>query len=668
MFTGVQGSINMPAVFGDNMVLQRQSEVTVWGAHTCDWRLAVPEIRVTGSWAPLDTAVAEYTMDGHWKAKIRTGAAGGPYTLKIFSSLNETVEYKNVMLGEVWLCSGQSNMHWWMSSVNATGKYNDEIAGATKQSDIRIFSLPLIGAEYPQNDCDASWEECSPKTLENTSAVAYFFARHLKEALGVPVGIIVSAWGGTCFDVWTPKELIYGNPSLKASFDSSHPDGPPWPADAGGLYNAMIHPLVPFHIAGAIWYQGESNVGRYQTYAEGMKTMITGWRKSFGREFPFYQVQIAPFRYNTPHNEAALLREQQELATVITPKTGMVVVSDLVENVGDIHPTDKLNVGKRLANLALGDTYRQPLAEYRNPTFGRLTVEKGKAVVSFNHTGTGLICRGKKVEGLKIAGADGVYYDADGTLKNDRLTVSSPHVKEPVSVTYCFDDVSFGNLFTKDGLPVAPFRSDRTGFPEAYELSAQERKEGFKMLFDGTNMDCWTGNTTDYRIVDGCIDVDASGTAVGNLYTKDEYADFIFRFEFQLTPAANNGVGIRAPMEGDNAYNAMEIQILDCENPEYDRIAPYQHHGSVYGVIPAGHGGMKPVGEWNEEEIYAGGDHIRVTLNEAVILDGNIREASKNGTPDGNGHPGLLNKSGHIGFLGHGSPLKFRNIRIKTLK
>ncbi|MDR1102689.1 MAG: sialate O-acetylesterase [Tannerella sp.] len=476
MLASVQGSINMPAVFGDNMVLQRQSEVTVWGAHTCDWRLTVPEIRVTGSWAPLDTAVAEYTMDGHWKAKIRTGAAGGPYTLKIFSSLNETVEYKNVMLGEVWLCSGQSNMHWWMSSVNATGKYNDEIAGATKQSDIRIFDVPLIGAEYPQNDCDASWEECSPKTLESTSAVAYFFARHLKDALGVPVGIIVSAWGGTCFDVWTSKELIYGNPSLKASFDASHPDGPPWPADAGGLYNAMIHPLVPFHIAGAIWYQGESNVGRYQTYAEGMKTMITGWRKSFGKEFPFYQVQIAPFRYNTPHNEAALLREQQELATVITPKTGMVVVSDLVENVGDIHPTDKLNVGKRLANLALGDTYRQPLAEYRNPTFGRLTVEKGKAVVSFNHTGTGLICRDKKVEGLKIAGADGVYYDADGTLKNDRLTVSSPHVKEPVSVTYCFDDTTFGNLFTKGGLPVAPFRSDRTGFPEAYELSAQERK------------------------------------------------------------------------------------------------------------------------------------------------------------------------------------------------
>ncbi|MDR2145889.1 MAG: DUF1080 domain-containing protein, partial [Tannerella sp.] len=162
--------------------------------------------------------------------------------------------------------------------------------------------------------------------------------------------------------------------------------------------------------------------------------------------------------------------------------------------------------------------------------------------------------------------------------------------------------------------------------------------------------------------------VKPSGSFGGNLYTKGEYANFAFRFEFQLTPAANNGVGIRALMEGDNAYNAMEIQILDCEDPVYKDIQPYQHHGSVYGVIPAEHGAMKPVGEWNEEEIYADGDRIRVTLNGKVILDGNIREASKNGTPDGQQHPGLFNKSGHIGFLGHGSELKLRNIRIKELK
>jgi hypothetical protein len=203
--------------------------------------------------------------------------------------------------------------------------------------------------------------------------------------------------------------------------------------------------------------------------------------------------------------------------------------------------------------------------------------------------------------------------------------------------------------------------------PKPFELSEQEKAEGYKILFDGSNMFQWTGNLVDYQLENGTISVHPTSSFGGNLYTKNEYSNFVFRFEFCLTPSANNGVGIRAPMEGDNAYNAMEIQILDCEHPIYSDIEPYQHHGSVYGVIAAGHGAMKPVGEWNEEEILADGDHIRVTLNGKVILDGNIREASKNGTIDHQEHPGLFNKSGHIGFLGHGSELKFRNIRIKEL-
>jgi hypothetical protein len=205
--------------------------------------------------------------------------------------------------------------------------------------------------------------------------------------------------------------------------------------------------------------------------------------------------------------------------------------------------------------------------------------------------------------------------------------------------------------------------------PKPYELTAQEKKEGYKILFDGTNMHEWTGNTVNYTLQDGTISMNPSRNYGGNLYTKDEYANFVFRFEFQLTPAANNGVGIRAPMEGDNAYNAMEIQILDCEHDAYKGIKDYQHHGSIYGIVAAKHdGAMKPAGEWNEEEIMADGNHIKVTLNGVVIVDADIKEATKNGTVDHKDHPGLFNKSGHIGFLGHGSPLKFRNIRIKTLK
>ncbi len=206
---------------------------------------------------------------------------------------------------------------------------------------------------------------------------------------------------------------------------------------------------------------------------------------------------------------------------------------------------------------------------------------------------------------------------------------------------------------------------------EPFKLSAEEEKEGFNVLFDGTNMHEWTGNTVDYTLEDGCISMIPSKSYGGNLYTKNEYANFVYRFEFQLTPGANNGVGIRTPMEGDAAYVGMEIQILDCEHPIYKNITPLQHHGSVYGIIPAKadhHDAFKPAGEWNYEEIVADGDNIKVTVNGVVIMEGNIREATKNGTADHKEHPGLFNKKGHIGFLGHGSPVKFRNIRIKELK
>lgn len=203
---------------------------------------------------------------------------------------------------------------------------------------------------------------------------------------------------------------------------------------------------------------------------------------------------------------------------------------------------------------------------------------------------------------------------------------------------------------------------------EPFQLSAQEQKEGYKVLFDGTNMHAWTGNTVDYVMEDGVISLHPSQHFGGNLYTKDEFGNFVFRFEFQLTPAANNGLGIRTPMEGDAAYVGMELQILDNEDPVYKDLQPSQYHGSVYGVIAAKRGFLKPVGEWNYQEVVANGNHIKVILNGTVILDGDIKEASKNGTLDGKDHPGLFNKKGHIAFLGHGSPVKFRNIRIKELK
>ena len=204
--------------------------------------------------------------------------------------------------------------------------------------------------------------------------------------------------------------------------------------------------------------------------------------------------------------------------------------------------------------------------------------------------------------------------------------------------------------------------------PEPFQLSDEEKKDGFVILFDGTNMDEWTGNLVDYTIENGCISLPAETKFGGNLYTKKEYSDFIYRFEFQLTPGANNGIGIRAPLKGDAAYVGMEIQVLDSEHPIYKELEDYQFHGSIYGIAPAKRGFLKPVGEWNVQEIIADGNKIKVTLNGTVILDCDIKEATAKGTMDKKEHPGLFNKSGHIGFLGHGSALKFRNIRIKELK
>lgn len=204
--------------------------------------------------------------------------------------------------------------------------------------------------------------------------------------------------------------------------------------------------------------------------------------------------------------------------------------------------------------------------------------------------------------------------------------------------------------------------------PEPFVLSKEEESEGFKILFDGTNLDEWTGNKVDYTVESGNIVLYPTTTGSGgNLYTKDQFDNFVFRFEFMLTPGANNGLGIRTPMEGDAAYVGMELQILDNDAPIYENLEEYQFHGSVYGVIPAKRGALKPLGEWNYQEVIADGDNIKITLNGTTILEGNIREASMNGTLDGRDHPGLLNKTGHIGFLGHGSPVKFRNIRIKEL-
>ena len=374
------GKIILPSVFADNMVLQQKSNVAIWG-----WSDPGETIRIVTSWNK-DTVKVKADNSSKWITSIKTTTAGGPYSIQILG--NDKVQLNNVMLGEVWICSGQSNMEM---SVNWKLINGEEDAAKATNPYIRILHVARIGVEYPQQNCIGNWSVCSPESMRATSATGYFFARELQEKLNVPIGIIVSAWGGTPAEVWIEKSLIENNPVLNKSKYADHYDG--WPGTAGTLFNSMISPVIPYGIAGAIWYQGESNCGNYPIYSLLMKTLIESWRADFKKDFPFYFVQIAPYTYG-PNGKAEYLREQQEQASKTIPKTGMVVISDLVDNIKDIHPKNKFDVGKRLAAYALAETYKQNMGEYKSPEYESMKIEKGKVRISFSHAADGIRCIG----------------------------------------------------------------------------------------------------------------------------------------------------------------------------------------------------------------------------------------------------------------------------------
>ncbi len=446
--TGTFGKISMPAVFSDNMVLQRNSDVAIWG-----WAGASETVRIVASWNSRDTIKVKADNSAAWKTTIRTIGAGGPYTIRILGG--GPVELKNVMLGEVWICSGQSNMEW---SVNHGVLNGDEEAAQANNPDIRIFHVQKIGARYPQQNCFATWTVCTPETMRSTSAVGYFFARELQQKLKVPVGVIVSAWGGTAAEVWIEKSRIEKDPELNRNKFVSQNEW--WPGETGSLYNSMIYPLVPFGIAGAIWYQGETNCVNYPIYASLLKTLIENWRSDFKKDFPFYLVQIAPYDYGEK-GTSEYPREQQEIASETIPNTGMVVVSDLVDDIKDIHPINKQDVGKRLANYALAETYHVQEIPYKNPMYQAMQVEKGKVRVTFSNVLTGLTCTGKTPAKFLVAGEDKQFQPAVAKIEGNTVTLSSKLVKNPVAVRFCFDDTSTPDIFTSEGLPLAPFRTDK---------------------------------------------------------------------------------------------------------------------------------------------------------------------------------------------------------------
>lgn len=446
--TTLFGKIILPSVFSDNMVLQQNSNVAIWG-----WSDPGETVKIVAGWNEKDTIKVKANNSSKWTTLLKTNGAGGPYSIRILGS--SRVELKNVMLGEVWICSGQSNMEM---NVNWKLINGEEEAARATNPNIRIFHVQKIGAEYPQQTCNATWTGSTPETMRATSAVGYFFARELQQKLKVPVGIIVSAWGGTPAEVWIEKSRIENNPVLDRAKYNQHFEW--WPGAPGTLYNSMVAPVVPFGIAGAIWYQGESNCDNYPAYSQLMKTLIENWRADFKKDFPFYLVQIAPYTYGDK-GTSEFLREQQETVIQTVPNTGMVVISDLVDNIKDIHPKNKLDVGKRLANYALAETYKKDIGAYKSPVYQSMQVEKNIVRLNFSNVLTGLKCTGKTPTKFLIAGDDQKFLEATAKIEGNSIMLSSKLVKTPVAVRFCFDDTSMPDVFSNEGLPLAPFRTDR---------------------------------------------------------------------------------------------------------------------------------------------------------------------------------------------------------------
>jgi len=445
-FATVKAEVRLPAIIGNHMVLQQKSRVKLWG-----WCEPGEKIKINSTWDTTSYYTTGST-EAKWLTEIQTPAAGGPYTITING--NNKIELEDVMIGEVWICSGQSNME--MNYNWGLKEYTNDMENATNKS-IRFFHIPRLTSGFPQDDTKAKWVVCNPNDVKQFSAVGYFFGRTLYDNLQTAVGLIEASWGGTPAEVWTPKEVIENDSILKRAANKITP-GSGWPVKAGATYNAMIHPVTNYNIAGVIWYQGESNTGTFDTYQQLFTAMIGAWRRAWQSEMPFYYVQIAPFAYGTPYIGAALREAQTK--TLATPKTRMVVISDLVNDVNDIHPKIKKEVGVRLANLALSDAYGKLKPAYKSPMYKNLEVKGNKVRIYFDNVENGLMIKGRDASDFYIAEADKKFVKAQVKIEGNTVVVSGKEIKNPVAVRFGFSNTAMPNLFSKEGLPVNLFRTD----------------------------------------------------------------------------------------------------------------------------------------------------------------------------------------------------------------
>jgi len=452
--SSAQAELKLPSVISDHMVLQRERAVPIWG-----WDTPGTEVTVT-----LGNTKESAKVDdsGRWQVSLPAMKAGGPHEITVKGTSEKKLV--DVLFGEVWLCSGQSNMEW---VVNNSNNAAEEKANA-KFPMIRHIKVPHRPSDKPETDVNASaWQETTPETVGKFTAVGYFFARELHEKLDVPIGLLGSNWGGTRVEPWTPPVGFAGVPALKDISDNIEN----FPAKNGkgginhqsptALYNGMISPLVPYGIRGAIWYQGESNNGEGMMYFEKKKALIQGWRTLWNNpEMPFYFVQLAPYKYGGEPTRLPGIWEAQT-KTLELPHTGMAVTTD-IGNIKDIHPRNKQDVGKRLALWARAHQYGEKDLVHSGPLYKSMSVDGDSIRLSFDHVGDGLASRDDKaLSHFQIAGEDGEFVDATATIDGDNVVVQADSVKEPKHVRFGWDQLAEPNLSNKNGLPASPFRTGK---------------------------------------------------------------------------------------------------------------------------------------------------------------------------------------------------------------
>lgn len=526
-FTGIasnsaEADVHLPKVFGDHMVLQQEKPIVIWG-----WAAPGENVKVQIGNERGETKANE---QGEWKVTLPALKAGGPLVVTVTGA--NTVRFDDVMVGEVWLCSGQSNMEMGIGMVRDS---KEEIANADYPQ-IRLLKVAKRWTPLPEQDIEGEWKACSPKTIAEGgwggfSAAAYFFGRDLHKQLGVAIGLIDSTWGGTRIESWTPPEGFAEVPALSKDYERVQlgdprtglhrerlqktltevqdwlgtarqamdanklvPAMPAYPAELQpphdvqnptALYNGMIYPLHPLGLRGAIWYQGESNSGEGMLYAERMKALVGGWRAVWAEgEFPFYFVQIAPYNYGGNAERIGEFWEAQAAAAQAIPNCGMAVINDIGE-LKDIHPKNKQEVGRRLALWALAKTYGRQNVICSGPTFKNMTVEADKLRVSFDNTGTGLASReGQPLTWFEIIDADeGGFVKADARIEGSSIVLSSPEVKHPVAMRFAWSMTAEPNLMNSAGLPASAFRAGTVPKRDLLVMKVPEAK-AYQLIYD----------------------------------------------------------------------------------------------------------------------------------------------------------------------------------------